>query len=94
MSGLPEEQKQKIVEALRERGAFRSCPRCGNNGFTLLDGYSNQQVQADIGVTVLGGPSIPTIVVVCNRCGWLAQHALGFLGLLRSETGAAGGGQG
>jgi hypothetical protein len=31
---------------------------------------------------VLGGPSVPTAVLACNRCGWVAQHALGVLGLL------------
>lgn len=79
------EQKDKIVKTLVDRGATKSCPRCGNDKFSLLDGYFNQPIQTDLKGMVLGGPSIPSVVVVCNRCGFLSQHALGTLGLLLKE---------
>jgi len=82
---MPHAQKQKIIKALEERGARLPCPRCGNNSFTLLDGYFNQTVQTDLKGMVLGGPSVPSVVVACNRCGYLSQHALGALGLLPQE---------
>jgi ribosomal protein S27AE len=78
-------QKDKIIKALGERGANLPCPRCGNEAFTLLDGYFNQGIQSDPKGIVLGGRSIPSVVVACNRCGYLAQHALGTLGLLPKE---------
>ena len=82
---MSQEQKQKIIKALEEREAKLPCPRCGNGSFTLLDGYLNQTIQQDlIGITI-GGPSIPSVVVACNRCGYLSQHALGVLGLLSKE---------
>lgn len=80
-----QEQKQRIIKALEEHGAVLPCPRCGNNSFTLLDGYVNQPVQAELKDVVIGGPSIPTIVVACDRCGFLIHHALGKLGLLPRE---------
>lgn len=82
---ISQEQKDKIVKALTDRGATKSCPRCGNDKFTLLDGYFNQPIQTDLKGMVLGGPSIPSAVVACNRCGFLSQHALGILGLLSKE---------
>jgi hypothetical protein len=82
---LPKEQKDKIVKALVDRGAKLPCPRCGNNSFTLLDGYFNQTIQTELKGMVIGGPSIPSIVVACTRCGFLSQHALGVLGLLPKE---------
>lgn len=82
MQKIPDERKHEIVEALEERGAKLPCPRCGNQSFTLLDGYFNQVLQTDLGGIILGGPSIPSVVVVCTRCGFLSQHALGALGLL------------
>jgi len=86
MQMLSEEQKQKIIKALEERGAMLPCPRCGNNNFTLLDGYFNQTIQATFkGSMVIGGPSVPSVVTACNRCGYLSQHALGTLGLLSKE---------
>lgn len=87
MSELTPEQKHRIVEALAKVGARLPCPRCGNTNFTLVDGYFNQPVQAELGGLVLGGPSVPSAVVVCNQCGYLAQHAIGVLGLLPESAG-------
>lgn len=86
MQKLSQEQKQKIIKALEERGARLPCPRCGNNNFTLLDGYFNQTIQTTLkGSMVIGGPSVPSVVTACNRCGYLSQHALGTLELLPKE---------
>lgn len=79
---LSESDKKKIVEALQAKGANRACPRCGNGFFSLIDGYFSTTVQASpIGLQI-GGVTVPSVVVVCNQCGWLAQHALGSLGML------------
>jgi hypothetical protein len=82
MQKMSPEQKQKIADALNLRKANHPCPRCGNNNFTLLDGYFSQPIQQDLKGIVLGGPSIPSAVVVCNQCGYMSQHALGVLNLL------------
>ena len=82
---IPAEQKEKIVRALKERGADRPCPRCGNPDWALLDGYHMVSVQPQFQTTVLGGPAVPCIATVCTRCGFLSQHALGALGLLQAE---------
>ncbi len=82
MEMLTEAQKKKIVKALEDRGATQPCPRCSNNDFTLLDGYFNQTIQTELKGMVLGGQSIPSVVIVCTRCGYLSQHAIGVLGLL------------
>ena len=82
MEQLSESIKQKIVEKLKEKGASLPCPRCGNNSFTLLDGYFNQAIQTNFKGMVIGGPSVPTIGVACTNCGHISQHALGALGLL------------
>lgn len=80
-----QEQKDKIIKALADRGANLPCPRCGNDDFTLLDGYFNQIIQAEPRGIVLAGRTIPSIVVACKRCGYLSQHAVGVLGLLSKE---------
>jgi len=82
---MREEQKQKIIKALEERKVILPCPRCGNEHFTLLDGYFNQTIQTELTGIVIGGPSVPSIVVVCTQCGYLSQHALGVLGLLPKQ---------
>lgn len=85
MSELSQEQKQKIIKALEEHEARLPCPRCGNQSFMLLGGYFNQTIQTELSSIALGGPSVPSVVTACKRCGFLSQHALGVLGLLPRE---------
>jgi ribosomal protein S27AE len=93
MDDLTDQQKEKIIATLRERGAEGSCPRCGNGQFALAGGYFNPPIQTVLGGLVLGGPTIPCAVVVCGKCGWVAQHALGVLGLLPEQPGEKPGGE-
>jgi hypothetical protein len=64
MSGFSQEQMAKIIKALEEKGAILPCPRCGNQTFSVLGGYFNQTVQSDLRGLVIGGSSVPTVVVV------------------------------
>lgn len=75
-------EKDEIIKRLEERFANNPCPRCGNQHFALADGYFTQPIQKDITGIVIGGPNIPSVVVICTRCGFISQHALGSLGLL------------
>jgi ribosomal protein S27AE len=77
----PPEWQQRIIDALTRAGADRACPRCGHEDFSLLDGYVSLPLQA----TLSGGPadSIQSVATACDRCGYLALHALN--ALLRDE---------
>ena len=83
---IPEEEKNRIIQALERAGAVLPCPRCGNQAFSLVGGYFNQFVQPKLAGIIIGGPSVPSIAVICNRCGFIAQHAMGTLRLLPSKT--------
>jgi len=85
---LSEEDKKKIVQKLQEKGVRASCPMCGHNNFTIADGYFNHSIQNQIkSGLVIGGPSIPTIAIICMNCGFTSEHALGVLGLLPQSEG-------
>ena len=81
---ITQEEKQRIILELNKR--FNSsgikCPMCGNNHFIIGDGYFNSFMQDDFRSLNLGGPSIPSIPIICDRCGFISSHALGVLGLL------------
>jgi ribosomal protein S27AE len=79
------EEKDKIIKVLEERFAKQPCPRCGFQQFTLANGYFNQPLQEKLSGLVLGGPAIPSVAVICTRCGFISQHALGVLGLLPAK---------
>jgi hypothetical protein len=89
MQQLNDDEKKKITETLKNRGAKLPCQRCKNRNFAILDGYFNQPIQKSIAVSITDitnqGPFISSVVVVCTRCGYLSQHALSVLGLLPTE---------
>jgi len=79
---MDQQEKEKIIKALQDRFVNHGCPRCGNQSFSLFEGYVNHPLQEKLKNMVLGGPTIPAVVTVCTRCGFLSEHALGALGLL------------
>ena len=81
-----DDERKRIVDALESRGAKAPCPRCGNPNFVLVDGYFAHSLQHSLQGFVIGGPAVPVAVVACQRCGWLAEHAIGVLGLLPREA--------
>jgi ribosomal protein L37E len=70
----PPDWQQKIIDALTQAGADRPCPRCGHEDFNLVDGYVSLPLQAKVAEGPSG--SIPTVVTICERCGYVSQHAL------------------
>ena len=85
---ISKEEKQKIVSELNNRinSGNLKCPMCGNDHFIIADGYFNTIVQDHLNGIVLGGPSIPSIPIICNQCGFISSHALGVLGLLPKQN--------
>ena len=81
-------KREEIINRLDEKGVRALCPRCGNNSFSVLDGYFIQTIQDEVrgGIVLGGGKSIPSVITVCNKCGFISQHALGALGLLPQKA--------
>lgn len=81
---ITQEEKQRIILELNKRfgSSGIKCPMCGNDHFIIGDGYFNSFMQDDFRSLNLGGPSIPSIPIICDRCGFISSHALGVLGLL------------
>jgi transcription elongation factor Elf1 len=79
---MTQEEKEKIKKALEERQAKNPCPRCNNEKFSLTDGYFVQSLQSEARGIIIGGLGLPSVILVCTRCGFMSQHALGSLGLL------------
>ncbi len=85
---LTDDDKRKIIAKLAEKKVVASCPMCSNKNFTLADGYFTNPLQmSPQGGLLIGGPSIPTIAIICTQCGFISQHALGILGLLQQPEG-------
>jgi len=85
MKELTQEQKSKIIAVLTELGAVQGCPRCGNDSFFLYDYIFNAKSKLRSALADIEEPKIPSIIVVCERCGFISQHAIGVLEKLIEE---------
>lgn len=86
---IPEDHQQNIIRALDQAGATGPCPRCANRQFSLIGGYFNLVLHRNVSTIELAGHSVPIAAVACTRCGWLALHAIGVLGLMAQARGEA-----
>lgn len=69
--------RQEYIDELQKRNAKNPCHRCRNHNFTLLDGYSYLPIQEKVKEKIIGGPTVPAILIVCNKCGAITPHAIG-----------------
>ena len=73
----------EIIQILKDKQATKPCPACGHDGFTLVDGDFTQE-STGWGRTLLTGAgrrSLDYIVLGCDNCGYLRQHAMKPLGI-------------
>jgi hypothetical protein len=77
--GISTDDKHRIVAALKSRGAG-SCPRCNDSQWTVSE-FSRIDVQATADRNSDEKTTIPAIMIVCEHCGFIAQHALQPLGV-------------
>lgn len=84
MSDKKKIDKVKYSDLLTQKGANKPCHRCGHKTFSIMEGYSFLPLNDKLG-SILGGPTIPAILIVCNNCGSITPHALGAFEELENE---------
>jgi predicted RNA-binding Zn-ribbon protein involved in translation (DUF1610 family) len=67
-------RRNEIVSALKEHGVTLPCPRCGKEQFSI-GGESDVPITKLPGVIFTSGYTIPVVFVICDDCGFIAQHA-------------------
>jgi hypothetical protein len=77
--GISADDKHRIVAALKARGAG-ACPRCRDSQWTVSE-YARIEVQATMDRNTSEKTTIPAVMIVCENCGFIAQHALQPLGV-------------
>jgi ribosomal protein L32 len=82
--GISADDKHRVAAALKARGAG-SCPRCNDSQWTVSE-YSRIEVQETADRQSADGTTIPAVMIVCQHCGFIAQHALQPLGLWEHDT--------
>ncbi|MBI5557499.1 MAG: hypothetical protein HY885_07665 [Deltaproteobacteria bacterium] len=100
-------QLDEVARNLKAKGALKPCPRCDSSNFSII-GESEIVVEKLPPKTpggLLGGlyalgvttkTTMPIVVIACDNCGYISQHAkaalvtshpagLGLLGRSRNE---------
>ena len=85
MSTKFDDNKNKIIEELKKRISNFECPICKHKEFVLGGGYFAHDLQQDLKSRQMGGVNIPTVPLICQNCGYIAEFAVGTLGLLPKE---------
>lgn len=73
--------KNKFKEKITQKTQDLRCPLCHNNNM-VIEGPFSKTIQSNPGSLVIGGPSVPTMAVICSNCGYIREFALGSVGLL------------
>lgn len=79
------EEKKRYVGLLQSKHVNVHCPMCNNTNFIIADSFIRNDLQSNLKSINIGGPSIPSIAIICSQCGFISQHAIGVLGLLKNE---------
>lgn len=86
---MNDEKKQEIINALASRNATKGCSRCLNDEFVILDGYFHHKIRPRAREACVDGVQstgyLPIAVIICKKCGYLSQHAVGILDITKDE---------
>jgi hypothetical protein len=77
--------RAEIVRKVQEL-TDNKCPMGHNANWLVVEGYSRTQLSHNSEEISLSGSGIPSAILVCVQCGFVAQFALGILELLTEET--------
>ena len=72
---MTKELREKIAKSLDTRAGDFHCPICGNGTFFIADGLTEKNL--------INGLKVPCAVIVCNKCGFVSEQAIGVLGLMK-----------
>lgn len=74
-----EEFQKNFLKKIKEKVTNYICPICRNSNFIIIDGFLMVNPSKKIGVFALGGSTIPCVGLICNNCGFVAQHSIQIL---------------
>lgn len=80
---LSADDKQKFLNWLNQKGRINpACPVCGSNNWTVGDHLVQNTTYNPAAGLVVGGPSYPAALLVCNTCAFTRHFMAVPIGLL------------
>ena len=77
---MNKKEHNELIEKLRSLGATKNCPRCGNNQYDVPDSYGEIVIRPYLNKESSETKTISFVMVICDKCGYIAQHAITSLG--------------
>ncbi|WP_110113172.1 hypothetical protein [Bacillus sp. CGMCC 1.16541] len=66
-----------VKKVIEEKNIRSNCPMCSHKGWILADELVLQKVNGAAGDDI----HFPTIMLICNQCGFVSHHSVGVLKL-------------
>ena len=88
---LTDDQKRRIVEWLKQRGAPKHCAACGQNNWNLGAHLVVPSTWMGGGIS-LGGPSYPLAMLICRNCSHTVLFNAVIMGIVEQMKEETGGG--
>lgn len=80
------EEKNKIIKKISDVMPGLECPMCHNKQFVIVDGFFPNMVYDDYNASIMNyTKGMPSFAIVCNKCGFISNHSLGALGLMKDS---------
>lgn len=77
---MKDEISDYLIDELNKKVADYQCPICHNNKLQIADGiFMHISHEKDINLSNVGPCYVPTLPVVCPKCGFMSQHVLSLL---------------
>jgi len=76
---LTPEQQIRVSQKLKERGAMRPCPACGQPKMVLCENKGHINASAPYAPVTGDTKMILTVIIECQNCGYIAMHNLATL---------------
>lgn len=75
----------ELIEKLQKLGATKNCPRCGNDSYDVPNTYGEITTRPRLNEASTGKRIISYVILICDKCGYIAQHAITALGYPSEE---------
>ena len=80
------DEKNDIIKKISDIIPELECPMCHNKHFIIVDGYFPNMVYDDYNASIMKyTKGMPSVAIVCNRCGFISNHSMGALGLMKDS---------
>lgn len=79
-------EPQKFLDALNQKAPNKQlvCPYCGGSQFTTPKEFASLLINSEMS-NINIGPTIPSGMIICSKCGHMDFFALGILNLLEKK---------